>query len=186
MLLTSRMALPLLLFALVGCAKQEEPVLMRSSSSCAAAITINEVSAAGSVEVNEFGDTADWLELYNAGSGFRMESGEWFLTDDPTDPLKYELPERVLREQEHLVIWCDGQDVVMDDIHTSFQLAAEGEWLALVHSTGGLTCLVDPVRYPAQDAAHGLSYGRSFDGSQAWSILALPTPGGPNEPMTEP
>lgn len=174
------------LIALVGCVKQEEPLLSHGASGCASPITINEVLATGSVSVNEFGDTADWLEIYNAGTGLRMEAGEWYLSDEPADPLKYELPGLVLGEQEHLVIWCDGQDVVLDGIHTSFQLAAEGGSLALVRYTGGVTCLFDPIRYPAQEAAHGLSSGRAPDGTHAWVVLAFPTPGGPNEPMAEP
>lgn len=187
MLRAIRIALSVPLVALVACAKQEEAVLSNGLSSCASPIAINEVIASGSVEVNEFGDGADWLELYNAGSSLRMEAGEWYLTDDPEDPLKYELPGLVLREQEHLVIWCDGQDVVLEDIHASFHLAAEGEWLALVYSTAAMTCVVDSVRYPAQEAANGSSFGRTPDGTQAWEVLDLPTPGGPNEvPTLEP
>ena len=174
------------LISLVGCVKQEEQALIQGPCGCASPITINEVLAAGSKELNEFGDAADWLELYNAGSGLRMEAGEWYLTDDPTDPLKYELPGLVLGEQEHLVIWCDGQDVVVDGIHTSFHLAAAGESLSLVRSVGGVTCLIDSVLYPPQEAAHGLSSGRSPDGTQAWTLLAFPTPGGPNDAMAGP
>lgn len=163
-----------------ACTKQDETTPVAVAAGCRSAIVINEVLAGGGTEKNEFGEVSDLLELYNAGNDAHLEPGAWFLTDDPDDLLKYELPSLTLREEAFLSIWCDGEDVVVDQVHTSFQLAAEGEWLALVHVDANGICVVDSVRYPAQQAAEGRSYGRYPDGTQAWHVQETATFGGPN------
>lgn len=137
----------MLLLASTACTKRDELVLVPQETGCQTRIAINEVLAAGSTDVNEFGERSDWLELYNAGTGVLLAEGEWYLTDDRKNLLKFELPTITLEEGEHRLIWCDGLDVVENDIHASFHLAAKGEWLALVHAAEGRACIIDSVSY---------------------------------------
>lgn len=166
----------LLCMALLACSKPTEPVLEHHSAIC-----INEVMAASSLADERSGGSGDWLELYNGGTTEQLASGEWFVTDDRDDLLKFELPGIALREMEHLRLWCDGNELVMEGVHASFRLASEGEWIALVRLVDGTPCIIDSIRYPPQHADHGLSFGRYPDGTQAWVITAIPTPRAPNE-----
>ena len=53
---------------------------------------INEVMSSNRCTItDEDGDYADWCELYNAGTTTLNLDGYW-LSDDPTNPLRWELP----------------------------------------------------------------------------------------------
>lgn len=170
----------MLLFTLLACTKRDKVVLVQQENGCQTRIVINEVLAAGPTEVNEFGERSDWLELYNAGAGVDLAEGEWYLTDDRMDLLKFELPMMTLEEGEHRLIWCDGLDVVETDIHASFHLAAKGEWLALVHASEGCAYMIDSVSYVMTDDDRSRSVGRLADGATQWMPLSEPSPGKTN------
>ena len=159
-------AVLVLCVVLMACTKRDEVVLVPQATGCSTRIVINEVLATGSTDVNEFGERSDWLELYNAGTGVHFDQGEWYLTDNRENLLKFELPMTTLEENGHLLIWCDGLDVVENDIHASFQLAAEGEWLALVHASQGRACIIDSVSYVKSDEDRSRSGGRMPDGAR--------------------
>ncbi len=170
----------MLTLASIACTKREEVVLVTQENGCRTRIVINEIQASGSTELNEFGDRSDWLELHNAGADVFLTEGEWYLTDDRKNLLKFELPMMTLEEGDHRLIWCDGLDEVGNDIHASFHLAAKGEWLALVHATEGRACMIDSVSYLTTDDDRSRSLGRMPDGSPQWMPLAEPSPGKSN------
>lgn len=178
-------ALLMLVLVATACTKRDEVVLVPQETGCQTRIVINEVLAAGSTDVNEFGERSDWLELYNAGAGVDLSEGEWYLTDDRKNLLKFELPKMTLEEGEHLLIWCDGVDVVENDIHASFHLAAKGEWLALVHASEGRACMIDSVSYITTEDDRSSSVGRMPDGSPRWVPLGEPSPGMMNGSSSE-
>lgn len=173
-----RLACFLLCLIPVACTKDGEQVYLHGVP---APISINEVQATDPHCGNALDGTGDWIELHNSGVPYRLEAGEWYLTNDRTDLMLSELPGIDLGEQEAVRIWCNGQDGDPGAVHVPFTLADEGGWIALVHVRNGGILIIDTVQYPPQDARNGLTTGRYPDGSQAWMPLAFPTPGAPNE-----
>jgi len=152
---------------------------------------------AGSVVINEFlasngkgladddGDTSDWIELHNKGTAPVNLAG-WELVDG--SGVRWVFPEVTLQAGAYLVVFASGKnrkpDVVtinsgISNLHTSFQLSQDGEYLALVHPTG----IVHPSNhyepgYPQQYT--DISFGRtsSFGGGTGeLRYLKPPTPG---------
>lgn len=101
-------------------------------------VVIQEVMAKGSILSNEFGNHADWIALQNTTNhSVLLEAGEWYLSDDlEKDPSMFELPTIELNAGQQLLIWCDGENVVANDIHTNFKLSAKGETITLSMRTG--------------------------------------------------
>ena len=80
----------------------------------------------------------------------------------------------------HLVIWCDGLDVIADGIHASFMLSPDDGSLAIVHADAHGELIVSEVPITGSAGAE-ISIGRAPDGTASWLSLSPPTPGGPNE-----
>ena len=141
-------------------------------------ILINEIMPKGSALTNEFGDKADWIELYNnSGKTLTLHAGEWYLSDKPDeDPQKFELPEIQLAANEHLLVWCDGENVVSNDIHTNFKLSAKGETVVLYHKTGSHELQVVDLCSFGAAGDEGTSIARVEDGAAMWNQGAMPTP----------
>ncbi len=153
--------------------------------------TPGEEPEPGCVVINEFlasnvasladpqGEFNDWIELYNAG-GTALDVGGLYLTDNPSVPRKWQIPlgrpaETTILPRRYLTIWADG-DVDDPGLHAGFSLDADGEELALIDIDG--TTVLDSVQFGPQRP--DISYGRFPDGSDTWSLLGLPTPGGRN------
>ncbi len=169
----------------VACTKQEEVFLTQDRS---VPIRINEVFANGEGKDDEEQEKGrgDWLELYNVGGTIVIGPGEWFLTDDRDDPLKYELPTITFGGQEHLRIWCDDGEGA--GIHAPFRLSSKGEWLALVRMNKGRPAIVDSLHFAPQTRER-MSASRYPDGDDRWVKASAPTPGAANlvtAPVAEP
>ncbi len=180
-----RIALFTTLLFFTSCAKERLDAANGPYGNGWMAVTINEVLASGSEQVNEFGEASDWLELHNAGNDVDLEAGAWFISDDPEQPLKYELPALHFEEGGYMVIWCDGMDTQEDEVHTNFALASEGEQLTLTRVVDGRRVTVNTIYTGATHSGAARAIGRYPDGTDTWLPLALPTPGGPNEAYTE-
>lgn len=109
-------------------------------------LVISKVVAHGSERWNEFGENADWIELYNPGKTIRLEAGSWFLSDDATSaPLKFELPEMEFASLERTVIWCDGLDITADEVHTNFALSDKDVNIRLSYVAADTVLLIEEV-----------------------------------------
>ena len=65
-------------------------ILSLGTHSLIAQVVINEYSAANfSTTMDNYGDTPDWIELYNAG-GAAVNLSNYFLSDKITNPLKWQ------------------------------------------------------------------------------------------------
>jgi hypothetical protein len=107
-------------------------------------LRINEaVSANDGAAVDAFGETDDFVELFNA-SDAPIELAD-FLLADPGHQVR--LPARTLSPGERLVLWADGQPEQGED-HLIFKLERDGEPLSLWRD--GCT-LVDALILPALD-----------------------------------
>ncbi len=140
-------------------------------------LVINEFVARGSIQMNEFGDSTDWVEIYNPNSDpFTLNAFEWSLSDADQD---YQLPETfTIPGNGHLIFWCDGLDTIATQIHTNFKLTGQGDEVTLRKNSGGGVVTVDSRYYFNADS--GQSYGLFPDGSDNWDKRSASTPGSSN------
>jgi hypothetical protein len=120
--------------------------------------------------VDEDGDDSDWIELWNA-SGVSGELGGWYLTDDPEDLTKWELPNASLTAGGRVVVFASGKDraAIDGELHANFKLQSEaGGYLALVRPDG-VTIANEFTDYPGQET--DISYGIEFDSSTQVELI---------------
>lgn len=143
-------------------------------------VRINEFMALNQTTLtDEDGEYSDWLELYNV-SGSAIDLQGWSLTDDPTDPLKWIIPDITLNADEYLIVFASGKDrnVSGSELHTSFKLSGSGEYLALRNAVGTIVTEFSPSFPPQQsDYSYGYSEG-------SWIEYSDPTPGEDNSVST--
>ncbi len=143
--------------------------LLSSHGKCAPRIT--EIMAENeSSLVDEDGDLSDWIELYNPDTTAVNLSG-WHLTDNDGDLAKWKFPGIVIEPGGFLVVFASGKDkrVPGGQLHTNFQLSADGEYLGLI-AEDGLTVVSEIApEYPNQQA--GLSYGTGTWGVPESEVL---------------
>ncbi|HKJ78918.1 MAG TPA: lamin tail domain-containing protein, partial [Prolixibacteraceae bacterium] len=135
---------------------------------------INEFLASntGSTIDPDFNESADWIEIYNAGN-VAVNIGGYFLTDNFDTPQKWQIPAGTEVAPEGLIlIWADGNDT---GLHTNYKISADGEELALFSATGNL---IDSISFGLQEP--NISMGRKNDGNSEWVFFTQPTPGALN------
>jgi hypothetical protein len=132
---------------------------LQVSPTCQAADPrINEFMAANAnTLLDSFGVSSDWIEIYNPGPSNLNLQG-WYLTDDADSLTEWAFPDVTIPALDYLVVFASGMDTnVGAELHTSFQLKSDGEYLALVAS-GGVTVVHEfSPEYPQQFA--DISYG---------------------------
>lgn len=150
-------------------------VLIQNPFSAISQIYINEFMASntGAIVDPDYIESADWLELYNAGSS-ATNIGGYFLTDNFSNIIKWQIPEGTTIEAGgYLVIWADSYDT---GLHTNFNISASGEELAIYSTSGDL---IDSVSFGVQEP--NISVGRKSDGALEWGYFMKPTPGASND-----
>ena len=148
---------------------------------------------------DEDGDYSDWIEIQNRSSS-SVDLAGWRLTDDPRHRVGWTLPATALPAGGYLVVFASGKDRALPgkELHASFRLAAEGEYLALLAPDGSVATRFSPA-YPPQfpDVAYGM--GRRAMGAsvlpfgspvRAWvpaddRLGSRWTGGGPDEPFDD-
>ena len=127
-------------------------------------LQISEFSAEGDGSyLDEDGDPSDWIELRNTGSA-TINLGGYFLTDDPADPMQWQLPGVELDTGSLVVVFASGKDraILGGELHTNFSLSAAGEYLALIAPDGTTPVCEFAPQFPRQ--FFGLSYGVASGG----------------------
>src|SRR5688572_9922694 len=83
------------------------------------------------------GDASDWIEVWNPGPT-SVDLGGWHLTDDADDLARWTFPPVTLAPGQHLVVFASDKDraAAGSELHTSFKLSKEGDYLALVRPDG--------------------------------------------------
>lgn len=141
-------------------------------------IRINEVSASNSMYVNDYYKKVDWIELYNA-SDEDIDIAGMYISDNMEKLQKYQVPtddvrlNTVIKAHGYKVIWCDKNDIIGSDIHTSFKLAAEGG--DVVITTDDFT---DSIKYTGHTNMQ--TFGRYPDGADETYLMNIPTIGKSN------
>ncbi len=133
-------------------------------------VMINEVcSKNNTVLTDEFGETPDWIEIYNAGEN-PINLLNYYLSDDPDEPQMWSFPNVIIGADEYLLILASEMDTLAENIHTNFKLSSGGDFLSLY--AGEL--LIDTLQIPALRSDH--SYGNEIDGIDDPYFFELPTP----------
>jgi hypothetical protein len=135
--------------------------------------------------VDEDGEHADWMEIYNSGTTTVNLAG-WRLTDDSSDLSKWVFPAVDLAPKGFLLVFASNKDRANPGapLHTNFKLSQDGGYLALVKSDGSIAHEYNP--YPAQytDKPFGLSQTvttQSFVGPSAALKYLVPTTAVPDD-----
>ncbi len=134
-------------------------------------ILINELMASNQIHEDEYGDTDDYIELYNV-SPQDVNIGGWYITDNLADKTKYQFPTdnpeaTTIHTNERKILWADDDDI-QGPLHLNFKLNKEGEKLGLYQKTGSEIIQVDLVEYP--QLTSNISYARKTDGADQWVI----------------
>ncbi len=134
-------------------------------SAARAEVVITEFMAANTATLaDEDGAFSDWIELRNKGAS-PIDLAGWHLTDkadfNASDPLTvWTFPSRVLPPGGYLVVFASGKDrkpAAPGNLHTGFQLASNGEFLALVNPDGTTIATQFAPKFPPQ--RNDVSYG---------------------------
>ena len=140
-------------------------------------VKLNEfVAKNNAVIADPFGEFEDYLELYN-DSAQTLAIGGMYLTDDLTNPDKWDIPAgETIPPFGTKLIWCD-EDGSQGPLHANFKLSSSGEEVALF-ATDGVT-LLDRFAFGTQLA--DVATGRLLDGDAPWVCLGQPSPDAPNQ-----
>lgn len=131
-------------------------------------VVISEVMTDNSCTATPAGsEPYDWVELTNTGSTTANLSGA-YLSNDPADPLKWQLSGLTLAPGESAVIPCAGRSI--SENYAPFGLSKSGCTVTL---TGSLGNTLSQVECPALDTDHAWSLCQ--DGS--YQVTDHATPG---------
>ncbi len=111
------------------------------------------------------GTVCDWIELYNEGTDAAVLDGA-YLSDDPSDPLKWQIPRLTIEPGAYALIRCGG----MTQNDASFSLSSDGGQIILTGPYGNLICALE---CPALE--RDTTWALDSDG--AYTHCAMPTPG---------
>jgi hypothetical protein len=125
------------------------------------------------------GDSPDWIEVQNDGDDWVNLDG-WGLTDEPTVLDRWVFPPLLLAPRERAVVFASGKDrsAVAEDLHASFKLELDGEFLALTSppdAAAGTSREAVSGFWPYPPQRIGVSYGLDASGESRYFIV--PTPG---------
>jgi uncharacterized repeat protein (TIGR02543 family) len=140
----------------------------------AQSVRVNEAQSAGSTLLDRDGETSDWIELLNTSSGSIGLAG-YGLTDDPTVPFKWPLPDLTLGAGEYLVVYASGKnDPGLVGVWESV-LTRGDVWKYSPGSTAIPANWTDSGFDDSRwlDGPSGFGYGDGDDATQTASILSL-------------
>ncbi|MGC8887388.1 MAG: immunoglobulin domain-containing protein [Verrucomicrobiia bacterium] len=126
--------------------------------------------------LDDDGASSDWVEIYNPNP-FDVDIGGWFLTDAANNLTKWQFPHTNIPPYGFIVVFCSGKDrrIPGAPLHTSFNLAADGEYLGLVDPGTNVVSQIAPV-YPQQyqDISYGI--GKTITNISATSMAKILIP----------
>jgi gliding motility-associated-like protein len=141
-------------------------------------VVINEFSAANFSNVmDNYGETPDWIELYNAG-GAAVNLSNYFLSDKITNPLKWQLPNININPGQHIIFWASNRNLVVGtNYHTNFKIT-QSEGNDIISLADNMANILDMVNVDPNQ--RNQSRGRSTSGAATWGVFSTPTPGAAN------
>ena len=141
---------------------------LRSAPGGELQVEITEVMTDNSCFTTEPGAKAwDWVELTNRGNDPAVLTGA-YLSNDPADPLKWQIPELTIAPGASAVVYCAGTQTEGDK--APFALSKTGCSLILTGQLGNTLSRVD-----CPDLLTDHTWELTGDGS--WRMTDRPTPG---------
>lgn len=142
-------------------------------------VVINEYTAANYNDyANAAGDFKDWIELYNTGAA-AANIGGYYLSDDITNPMKWQIPAAVsIPANGRMIFFASGDNGLFGtEYHTNFKLTqSKNEDLVLADAAGVILDQISPM----QRLRSNHSAGRMTDGNATWGVFNNPTPNAAN------
>ncbi len=113
----------------------------------------------------------DWIELRNLSSS-SINLGDYYLTDDPDEPMKYQLPDVILHSGKKYMVLCSGDtDLSRFDVcWYDFALDTDGDTVYIFDSDGSLSDKAGIYNVPLRG-----SIGR-LDGQAGFFLFQKPSP----------
>ncbi|MDH5598730.1 MAG: T9SS type A sorting domain-containing protein, partial [Cyclobacteriaceae bacterium] len=140
----------------------------------AISLAINEVMPMNLVsKADEFNQFDDWIELYNFGTEI-IDLSIGYLTDNPNNPNKWQMPPVNLNPNEFILFWAD-KETHQGPTHTNFSLSALGEYTGVYFGPEFGQELIDEVYYDSM--VNNWSFGREVDGTGSFIVFRRSTPG---------
>ena len=109
-------------------------------------------------------DFDDWVELYNKAD-YPLSTAGLYLSDDPLNPTKWEMPDVLIAPDSYLIIWAD-ENGSEGSLHANFQFDSAGEFLSLARQD---SLILDQVEFP--EIGEDLSYARYPNGTGDFIIM---------------
>ncbi|MFN3952422.1 MAG: hypothetical protein ACK4KT_08480 [Thermaurantimonas sp.] len=147
-------------------------------------LRINELVASGSNLPDEFGQSNDWVEIFNPSftRWVKLTGGKTFFSDNKGNPTKYTVSKDwFIPPRGFLIVFCNSRNTEGQFINTSFGLSSSGEdfLIAYQDEAGGALVLVDEMTFLPYDFAK--SIGLRPDGIGNTYLEMIMTPGAPNQ-----
>lgn len=131
--------------------------------------------------LDEEATAQDWIEIHNPDAT-EVDLGGYHLTDDSLQPARWTFPAGfIIPPGGYVTVFASGKNrtAAGAPLHTSFSLAAGGEYLALTAPGGSPVLSEFAPAYPAQTA--DISYGLLTPAAGAAAgYFNVPTPGAAN------
>ena len=116
----------------------------------------------GGSQLDSDGDASDWIEIFNSGPD-TVDLGDCYLTDQEEALTEWRFPAVQLPAGGFLIVFASGKNrsVAGSELHTNFNLAKAGEYLALV-ARDGITVIAEfgsaqnPLPAQFEDVSYGL------------------------------
>lgn len=157
-----------------------EPVFIKSYE--IPDIVINEFMATNQdAYEDEFGEDADWIELFNREQ-FDVNIAGFYITDDLGEPFRWKIPDgypekTTIPSTGYIILFAD-KDTLQGPLHCDIKLGAEGEEIGLSVIINNEFHWIDTVTYGPQTT--NVSFGRYPDGASEWHMMPQFTPGASN------
>lgn len=144
---------------------------------------LNEICITNKMYVDEYRQSDDWIEIYNAGSS-PIDLGGMYLSDKRGNLTKYMIPndqpeKTTVAGRGYLVLWADEQPEQGAN-HLSFALSAsKQQTVSLSTLVSDSLVVIDSVRYELHEK--GETFARfSYDDFGTWMLTKWPTLGTSN------
>ncbi len=142
-------------------------------------LIITEVMTSNKTMVKDNnGEYSDWIEIYNQ-SADSVNLSNYYISDDPTDPLNFLLPDVDLKSGGYYIIYASGDSNKTDDpktgCHADFRLSSFEETVVLSNAVGKT---LDSVTI--KELASDYAYQRQMESNQyadTWADSINPSPG---------